>query len=47
MNRTSIKVSLKGKGSGARGWLPEGTTGELSVSAINTGAGIYNFEKVC
>lgn len=46
MNRTSIKVSLAGKGSEGRGWLPEGETGELSVEAINTGAGRFEFEKV-
>lgn len=46
MNRTSIKVSLAGKGSEARGWLPEGQTGTLSVRVINTGGGMFQFEKV-
>lgn len=46
MNRTSIKVSLAGKGSEARGWLPEGQNGTLSVRVINTGGGMFQFEEV-
>eukprot|EP00903_Cladosiphon_okamuranus_P015736 g14524.t1 len=41
MNRTSIKVSLVGK----KGWMPEGEAGELSVRVINTGGGMFQFEK--
>eukprot|EP00752_Nemacystus_decipiens_P008401 g7511.t1 len=45
MNRTSIKVSLAGKGSEGRGWMPAEQTGELYVRKINTGAGMFEFEK--
>ncbi|CAN0066429.1 unnamed protein product [Pylaiella littoralis] len=42
MNRTSVKLTLAGAG---RGWLPEGKTGGLSVTSINTGGGMFHFKN--
>lgn len=42
-NRTHVKVALARRQSG---WMPEGETGDLFVRAVNTGAGMYGFDKV-
>lgn len=38
-----MKLSLAGAGAG---WMAEGTTGNLSVKVVNTGAGMFAFEQV-
>lgn len=43
MNRTHMKVSLAGE---SNGWMPEESTGTLSVQVINTGAGMFQFPEV-
>lgn len=44
IDRNHVKVVLAKTGAG---WMDEGESGDLFVKVVNTGAGLYPFEKVC